>query len=123
MGFWNPILSDGVLERDIITKNDITMSALPCFDLMELIGTHTIDLRRALDRQYWVDMVANRPPHPFDRIDLIAERIYIIQQQQRIDFEDNCGLADNIHPDHLSWKIKTTHTHLYIFLDIFYLIH
>ena len=41
----------------------MAFNALPCDDIMAQIGKHTIDQRRALDRQYWVDMVRDPIRH------------------------------------------------------------
>ena len=76
-------------------------NALHNFDLMELIGKHTIDQRRALDRQYWVDMVANRPPHAFNRIELTVACIEFNQAKFEMEFEPDFDF------DHNFWLTST----------------
>jgi len=56
----------------------MAFNPLPCDDIMAQIGKHTIDQRRAFDRQYWVDMVRDPIRHLDNRThtfvaDLVAD--------------------------------------------------
>ena len=76
---------------------------LPCFDIMESVGTQVKQIRLDADRQYWVDMVHNRmgAGHLDDRIhpftdDLVAELTDLVLE---INIEAGVVPADDFHYD------------------------